>query len=142
LKKSKYRIRNWRDYNEALVNRGSLTFWFDEETINSWHETQRSGRRGAPRWYCDVAIQCSLTLGDGNCQGICRLDGITHAAFFKGSPLSAFVNEVARFFHATFLCADSLGFDSFGGFSQTSWAGSQFRVLPDQRSGCRALAIA
>lgn len=63
LKKAKYRISNWRDYNEALVNRGSLTFWFDEEAISSWHETHRSGRRGAPRWYSDIAIQCALTLG-------------------------------------------------------------------------------
>jgi hypothetical protein len=63
LKKAKYRIRNWREYNQALVNRGSLTFWFDEEAIGSWCETQRSGRRGAPRWYSAIAIQCALTLG-------------------------------------------------------------------------------
>jgi hypothetical protein len=47
LKKAKYHINNWRKYNETLVNRGSLTFWFDEEAIDSWHETQHSGRRGA-----------------------------------------------------------------------------------------------
>jgi len=23
------RTRNWRKYNEALVQRGSITFWFD-----------------------------------------------------------------------------------------------------------------
>ncbi len=28
-----------------------------------WHETQRSGCHGAPRWYSDVAIQCALTPG-------------------------------------------------------------------------------
>ena len=63
LKKAKYRISNWREYNEALVNRGSLTFWFDEEAIGGWRETQPSGQRGAPRLYSDVAIQCALTLG-------------------------------------------------------------------------------
>jgi hypothetical protein len=63
LKKAKYRISNWREYNEALVNRGSLTFWFDEEAIEAWHETHPSGRRGAPRLYSDIAIECALTLG-------------------------------------------------------------------------------
>ncbi|GIU11512.1 hypothetical protein TUM4641_29600 [Shewanella morhuae] len=27
--KSKHRITNWPEYNKALVNRGSLTFWID-----------------------------------------------------------------------------------------------------------------
>ena len=50
--------------NEALVNRGSLTFWFDEEAMRSWGETERTGRRGAPARYSDyVAMQCALTLG-------------------------------------------------------------------------------
>ncbi len=62
MEKGRYRIRNWREYNEALVSRGQLTFWFDEEAIASWEETERTGRRGAPRVYSDVAIQCALTL--------------------------------------------------------------------------------
>ena len=62
MKKAKYRIRNWADYNQALVDRGSLTFWFDEEARDSWIEQQRTGRRGAPRTYSGVAIQCVLTL--------------------------------------------------------------------------------
>ena len=31
-KKDKYCIRNWKEYNQSLVNRGSITFWFDENT--------------------------------------------------------------------------------------------------------------
>ena len=70
--------------------------------------------------------------------------GFTHyvhrsrRGYFVVGPV--FVNEVARFFHATFLCADSRVFVSFDGFSQTAGAGSQFRVLPDQRAGRAALA--
>ena len=30
-KKACYRIRNWSKYNEALVNRGSIAFWFSDE---------------------------------------------------------------------------------------------------------------
>jgi len=32
-RKSTYRITNWSKYNESLVQRGSITFWFCEETI-------------------------------------------------------------------------------------------------------------
>ncbi len=29
----KYRVRNWSEYNRALVRRGSQTFWIDEQAI-------------------------------------------------------------------------------------------------------------
>ena len=30
LAKTKYRIRNWAEYNRALINRESLTVWFED----------------------------------------------------------------------------------------------------------------
>jgi hypothetical protein len=38
-----YLIRNWSEYNKALVNRGSLTIWFDEESVSEWHNVQLTG---------------------------------------------------------------------------------------------------
>ncbi|BCM75921.1 hypothetical protein KAM329D_40980 [Aeromonas caviae] len=35
--KSKHKISNWKQYNQALVQRGSLTVWMDEQTIQQWH---------------------------------------------------------------------------------------------------------
>lgn len=61
-KKKQLRIRNWKDYNSALVNRGSLTVWFDKNSIDAWHNTYKSGGRGRPQLYSDIAIQCCLTL--------------------------------------------------------------------------------
>ncbi len=61
-RKKQYRIRNWSEYNKALVSRGSLTVWFDEESIADWHNTQLSGQRGRPQDYSDTAIICALTL--------------------------------------------------------------------------------
>lgn len=29
----KYRIRNWSEYNDSLVNRGNIEFWMDPETL-------------------------------------------------------------------------------------------------------------
>ena len=61
-KKQQYRIRNWTQYNKALINRGSITFWFDEDAIQSWLNHSKSGRRGKPRTYGDACIQAMLTL--------------------------------------------------------------------------------
>ena len=58
----RYRLRNWCDYNPALVRRGSLTLWLDEATLTGWVAPGRPGRRGRPPLYSDTAIQCVLTL--------------------------------------------------------------------------------
>ena len=58
---TKYRIRNWAEYNRALVNRGSLTVWF-EDAAPKWREKKRSGHKGRPRIYSDEAILCALVL--------------------------------------------------------------------------------
>jgi hypothetical protein len=60
-KKATYRIRNWAEYDRALVRRGSLTVWVDQESLDAWEH------QGPPRWgarfvYSDTAIQCLLTL--------------------------------------------------------------------------------
>jgi hypothetical protein len=57
----KYRIRNWAEYNRALVNRGSLTIWF-EDAAPKWREKNRSGKKRRPRIYSDDAILCALVL--------------------------------------------------------------------------------
>ncbi len=60
--KRTYRLRNWTEYNKALVRRGSLTLWVSDEIIAQWRETKRTGKRGAPRAYTDTAILCMATL--------------------------------------------------------------------------------
>jgi hypothetical protein len=61
-KKDKYRTRNWKEYNQALVNRGSITFWFDEDAIAKWHSVKRTGKPGRPDTYSDDAIRCGLMI--------------------------------------------------------------------------------
>lgn len=63
MSKKQYRVRNWREYNEALRRRGSLTVWVDEAAVSGWLCEQKSGKRGASRCYSEDAIQCALTLG-------------------------------------------------------------------------------
>jgi Transposase DDE domain len=58
----RYRIRNWHDYNRALINRGRLTVWFDEHAIAGWRHTAPATGPGAPRLYADLAIACALVF--------------------------------------------------------------------------------
>jgi len=60
--KAKYRIRNWPQYNKALIQRGSITLWFSEETVHKWHQTTPTGKRGRPQIYSDEAILCALLI--------------------------------------------------------------------------------
>jgi hypothetical protein len=59
--KPTYRVRNWKQYNDALVRRGSLTLWVDQETLQAWRY-QGPAQRGAQLQYSDLAIECLLTL--------------------------------------------------------------------------------
>lgn len=61
-KKDKYRTRNWKEYNRSLVNRGSITFWFDEGTVQKWYSVERTGKPGRPETYSDDAIRCGLMI--------------------------------------------------------------------------------
>lgn len=54
-----YRTTNWRAYNAALRQRGSLGIWFDPETL--W-QAEPTGKRGRQPVFSDAAIQTCLTL--------------------------------------------------------------------------------
>ena len=49
-KKPAYRLRNWSQYNQALVERGSLTVWFDEDVLDQWYY-QGPQQRETCRWF-------------------------------------------------------------------------------------------
>lgn len=57
-----YRIRNWKQYNDSLVQRGSLTVWIDQETIKAWQCPPRTNKRGRPYVYADAAVACMAAL--------------------------------------------------------------------------------
>jgi hypothetical protein len=62
MPKRQYRVRNWCEYNNALVKRGSMTFWFSEEALEKWHSKEMVNGRGHPVIYSNMAIICGLTL--------------------------------------------------------------------------------
>jgi hypothetical protein len=61
-RKGTYKITNWRKYNESLVNRGSITFWFSKDTIKKWRHENAKAKVGHPFVYSDMAIECLLVL--------------------------------------------------------------------------------
>lgn len=61
-RKGTYKIRNWRKYNESLVQRGSITFWFGDDVIQQWHHRNKEAKVGHPFVYSDTAVECLLVL--------------------------------------------------------------------------------
>ena len=57
--KTKYRIRNWREYERGLRSCGEVTIWLSEEAIAAW-TPPKNGLRGGQRWLW-VAKTSSLT---------------------------------------------------------------------------------
>ena len=61
-RKGTYKITNWREYNESLVQRGSVTFWFSEDVVAQWHHPNTRSKVGHPFVYSDTAVECLLVL--------------------------------------------------------------------------------
>lgn len=61
MPKHRYKTNNWKQYNQALINRGSLTFWIDDEAISEWKQSKQK-KRGRPRVFSDLAITTALMV--------------------------------------------------------------------------------
>lgn len=62
-KKCTYRVKNWKAYNQALVNRGNITIWFSEDAVAAWFQpAAHIRRRGRPNRYSNKAIETALSL--------------------------------------------------------------------------------
>jgi hypothetical protein len=46
--KTRYRVTNWAEYDQSLVQRGNITVWITPRAIEDWAAKPRR-RRGAPR---------------------------------------------------------------------------------------------
>jgi IS5 family transposase len=79
--KATYRLRNWKKYNAALEQRGSLTLWVSEEVLQAWRHTERTGQRGHPQEYSDLAILTMLTLQEVYHLALRQTRGLTVSLF-------------------------------------------------------------
>jgi hypothetical protein len=60
--KLSYRLRNWSQYNRALINRGNLTLWISEDVAAGWYAVRKPQDRGRPFTYSNAYIELALTL--------------------------------------------------------------------------------
>src|SRR3954471_19431524 len=61
IPEQKRKVTNWRDYDESLRRRGSVTVWFSDEAVEAWEAERRTSRGGQPA-YSDLAILTALTF--------------------------------------------------------------------------------
>jgi hypothetical protein len=61
-KKARFSVRSWREYNDSLVSRGSITFWFSDEALANWYHENSRSKRGRPFTYSDSTIETFLTI--------------------------------------------------------------------------------
>ena len=59
--KALYRVQNWSEYDKALVQRGSITFWMSDDFEKTWMHTGKK-QRGSQFDYSDQAILVMLTV--------------------------------------------------------------------------------
>lgn len=60
-RKELYRVKNWSEYEKALVQRGSITFWLSDGIEKTWLYVGEK-QRGSQFDYSDKAIEIMLTL--------------------------------------------------------------------------------
>ena len=59
--KALYRVKNWSEYDAALVQRGSITFWISDDFEKKWRYAGEK-QRGSQFDYSDQAILVMLTI--------------------------------------------------------------------------------
>src|SRR3990167_9851332 len=79
-KKGKRNVINWSEYNNALVERGNIEFWVDEETLKAWKE-KLDGSKGRPKKFSNQAIILTLQLGKVYRQKLRQTEGLVRSLF-------------------------------------------------------------
>lgn len=59
--KTLYRVKNWSEYDHALVKRGSITFWLSDDLVEIWHYSGEK-QRGGQYDYSEQAIVMMQTI--------------------------------------------------------------------------------
>ncbi len=110
IPRARYKVRNWPEYDRALQQCSSLMVWVTPEALAAWHPL-RTGQRGRPRSYSDVAIETGhllrLAFGrpwrqtEGLLRSLTTLLRVSigvpdHTTFSRRSPGLALATTLAR----------------------------------------------
>ncbi len=89
MSKPRYKTTHWKQYNHAFINRGSLTFWIDEDAIAKWKAKLEQPKKGRPRVFSDLAITTALMVKRIFSMPLRALQGFINSVFKLGEiPLS------------------------------------------------------
>ena len=78
--KKKYKVRNWREYNNSLVERGNIELWMDAKTLKKW-KAKLQGKKGRAQLYTDLAIKITLQFGKVFHQKLRQTEGLLKSIF-------------------------------------------------------------
>ncbi|NIG62474.1 MAG: hypothetical protein G5663_03345 [Serratia symbiotica] len=81
MAKQKFKINNWKAYKNAIITRGSLTFWLDKTALHAWDCEAKSSLRGLPQHYSDIAMTRALMLKLIFGLILCALQGFLDSIF-------------------------------------------------------------
>lgn len=62
MDKKSYSVRNWSHYNKSLVQRGNINFWISKDCLEQWNNCDRTGNKGRPEEYSNIAIKTGLII--------------------------------------------------------------------------------
>src|SRR3982751_3030510 len=125
---ARYRVSNWREYDQALQERGSLTVWITPEAIAAWHPPL-TGKRGRAPLYSDLAIETGYLLRlafhrpwrqtEGLLRSIATLLGVSltipdHTTFSRRSPGLSLAQTLTRNTKPVHIVMDSTGLKVYG----------------------------
>jgi len=79
-RKSLYRVKNWSEYDKALVQGGSITFWLSDDFEKAWLYTGEK-QRGSQFDYSEQAIRVMLTIREVFHQTNRGVEGLVRSLF-------------------------------------------------------------
>lgn len=87
-KKAKYKVRNWKEYNQALVDRYDITLWVEKGIADVWREgnkiiIRRKRKPGKPKLYSEAAIESLGTIQELFHLTYRGIEGFAKAVFLK-----------------------------------------------------------
>lgn len=74
-KGSRYKVKNWSEYNSSLKNRGSITLWMSEDVIEQWYHTGKK-QKGAQFKYSDSCIEACCIVRKVYRLGLRQTEGL------------------------------------------------------------------
>src|SRR3954464_14233830 len=77
--RARYKVRNWREDDRALQQRGSLTVWVTPEALAAWHPPRRTGQRGRSPDCSDVGFEPGQLVGPAVWRAWRQTEGLLHS---------------------------------------------------------------